>query len=931
MADFGPGDLVRARGREWVLLPSDTEGLLRLRPLSGAEDDIQWIDPALERGGVRPARFDPPAIEGAQAGPFATQDAARLLGDCLRLSMRRGAGPFRSAARLGFEPRAYQLVPLLMALRLPIIRLLIADDVGIGKTIEAGLILRELIDRGEVTRFTVLCPPQLVDQWVGELATKFDIDAEPVTAASAPRLERELPPGVSLFDAHPFTVVSLDYIKADRRRDEFARVCPPVVLVDEAHACVGTEGGRHQRFALLQHLALGAGRHLILLTATPHSGDDVAFGRLLGLLDPAFGMDSLDSDRGRERLARHVVQRRRIDIVEPGGQSWDEDRAFPRHETAEAPYALTNSHKLFHEAVLDWCLGVVEGAGADSRHRRLAFWGTLALMRCVGSSPQAAISALRNRVAALPDRLEAGVFDLDDEEAQADDLAPDWRVDEGGALAALIEQAGALGPNPKLDELVRRLADPKNPLENPVIFCRFIATADAVGAELRRKFPKARIEVVTGALPADDRRDRIQAMASDDGVRRILVATDCLSEGINLQSLFDSVVHYDLSWNPTRHQQREGRVDRFGQPAKLVRSLTLFSPDSAIDGAVLSVILRKAAAIRRATGVTVTLPEDTAAVTGALMQAVLLRKGGGAGAQLSFNFGDLDADTAAVDAVWRDADAGERRSRARFAQRTLAPQEVLPEWRRWRALLGTPADLAHFVTRALTRLGAPPDRLREGVLRAPLAALPPAIRSRLEARGLEGDIKLAFEEPPPSGATMVTRAHPLVATLAEALLEAALDPRSAQVAPLGRAGAWTAEGVDQLTIVALVRLRLKLFARVGGRETPLLAEEATALAWTPGDTAPGIAGAAASALLELPAAAALTEGARARVLEAALRRLESETARAGLAGWARARADALAEDHARLRAAARMAGEVRVEPVLPLDLIGVFALVPKTA
>ena len=256
---FGPGDLVRARGREWVLLPEDATGLLKLRPLSGSEDDIQWIEPQLERSEVRPASFDAPVIDPENPPIFATQDAARLLADALRLSMRRGAGPFRSAARLGFEPRAYQLVPLMLALRLQTIRLLIADDVGIGKTIEAGLILRELIDRGEVSRFTVLCPPHLVEQWVGELAEKFDIDATAVTAASAPRLERDLPPGISLFEAHPFTVVSLDYIKADRRRDEFARVCPAMVIVDEAHACVGTESGRQQRFGLLQRLSVSIG------------------------------------------------------------------------------------------------------------------------------------------------------------------------------------------------------------------------------------------------------------------------------------------------------------------------------------------------------------------------------------------------------------------------------------------------------------------------------------------------------------------------------------------------------------------------------------------------------------------------------------------------------------------------------------------------
>jgi hypothetical protein len=146
-----------------------------------------------------------------------------------------------------------------------------------------------------------------------------------------------------------------------------------------------------------------------------------------------------------------------------------------------------------------------------------------------------------------------------------------------------------------------------------------------VAEGLRKAFPHLRVEAVTGVLPSDERRTRVDDMGS--ATLRLLVAIDCLSEGINLQTLFDAVVHYDLSWNPTRHQQREGRVDRFGQSSLIVRSVLLYSPDSAIDGAVLDVILRKAAAIRKATGVTVPLPEERGAVTGALTNAVLLRKG----------------------------------------------------------------------------------------------------------------------------------------------------------------------------------------------------------------------------------------------------------------------------------------------------------------
>ncbi len=220
-----------------------------------------------------------------------------------------------------------------------------------------------------------------------------------------------------------------------------------------------------------------------------------------------------------------------------------------------------------------------------------------------------------------------------------------------------------------------------------------------------------------------------------DTPQRLLVATDCLSEGINLQLLFDTVVHYDLSWNPTRHQQREGRVDRFGQPATLVRTALMFSSDSAIDGAVLEVILRKANAIRERTGVSVPLPEERGAVSGALMNAVMLRRG--RARQLSLDFG-LDVDTASMETRWRDTEEGERRSRARFAQNAMRPDEVAPEWRRWRDVLGTPSEVKRFVERALQRLKAPLEPGHGGEMKLVVPLLPPALVERLGHAGSAG-------------------------------------------------------------------------------------------------------------------------------------------------------------------------------------------------
>ena len=917
---FAPGDLVQARGREWVALPSPQPGWLCLRPLTGSEADIQIIAPEFEREPVVPASFALPSM-----GDVATQDAARLLTEALRLSLRRGAGPFRAASRVTFDPHAYQLVPLLMALRLGTVRLMIADDVGIGKTIEAGLILRELVDRGEVDRFAVLCPPHLVEQWTTELRTKFDLDAVAITASSAARLERNLATSQSLFEEYPFTVVSLDYIKAEKRRESFARACPAFVIVDEAHTCVGTQMGRPQRFELLRRLAEDQDRHLLLLTATPHSGDEAAFDRLLSLLNPAFSGESLNDDAGRRRLARHYVQRRRIDIVH---KDWGEERSFPKHLTREETYKLNNDHRAFHDAVLDYCLGVVEGAGSDQHNRRLAFWSTLALMRCVGSSSAAALSALRTRLGDV-DVLEEQLCDED--EADGLDVEPASVVaKDNAALLTLIKQAEHLthANDPKLEAIIALLRPLLSEGANPILFCRFISTAEHVAAGLRKAFPKFRVEAVTGLLTAEDRRTRVESMVEAE--QRILVATDCLSEGINLQHLFDTVIHYDLSWNPTRHQQREGRVDRFGQPAKTVRSVLFYSPDSAIDGAVLDVILRKAEAIRQATGVTVPLPEQRGAIAGALMNAVLLRKG--RTQQLSLDLGfDLTEDTKSLESRWRDAEEGERKSRARFAQNAIHPEEVIPEWERWRNLLGGPAEVSRFLHRAMSRLNAPLEETKGNVVLAHLHALPPALQERLSARGLEGTQRIIFAEPAPAGAEVVVRNHPIPALLANYLLEGALHQGDSSVPSLGRIGAWPTLAVKTLTTLVLLRLRFKLIVH-GRRDKLLLVEEAGAIAFSGAQLTNAGNGEEVFKLLEAPASENLAPATRDRFLTQARERIQAALSGDGpIAAYARERAVSLLQDHDRVRSALSQTGgvpRVTVEPVLPADIVGLFVLLP---
>src|SRR5215831_17748346 len=232
---YAAGSLVSARGREWVVLPDSGPDMLVLRPLGGSDDDIAAVFPALET--VTGARFPDPAPDD-----LGDAQAAGLLRTALRVGFRSSAGPFRSLASIAVEPRPYQLVPLLMAMRQATVRMAICDDVGIGKTIESGLIAAELLAQGDAAGLAVLCSPALAEQWQDELRGKFGIDAELVLASTVPRLERGLDYGQSLFDRHRHLVISTDFIKSPRHRDDFLAHCPDLVIVDEAHTCVSADG-----------------------------------------------------------------------------------------------------------------------------------------------------------------------------------------------------------------------------------------------------------------------------------------------------------------------------------------------------------------------------------------------------------------------------------------------------------------------------------------------------------------------------------------------------------------------------------------------------------------------------------------------------------------------------------------------------------------
>jgi len=936
------GSIVRCREREWVVLPSADPQVALLRPLTGGEHESCGIYLPLANLGydrIAPARFPLPT-------PDDVGDAvgAELLWNAARLALRDGAGPFRSLGRISCRPRAYQFVPLLMALRVNPVRLLIADDVGVGKTIEALLIAREMLDRGDARRLCVLCPPYLCDQWSQELWSKFQLESAVVRSGTVNRLERDLPPGEhSVFGYYPVLVASIDYAKSDRHRHNFLQHCPDLVIVDEAHGAAQPGGravGQQQRHQLLGDLAR-TDRHLLLLTATPHSGIEESFRSLLGLLKPTFADLDLGAlaDADRDDLARHFVQRRRADV-----ERWlGEETPFPRRESAEVTYDLSPEYRALFDQVYQFSRELVRtGEQLSGWKQRIRYWSALALLRCVMSSPAAAQAAVFARIQR---QFESGMDDVElDDAAYAPYIyePTDEEVVDAQPAAILEDVEREIDPGERTR--LRRFADLAAALQGtehdtkltgcvetvgrlldqglrPVVWCRYVATSNYVAEQLAQRlagrFPSLRVLSITGELADDERRARVAELRPP--AVYALVATDCLSEGINLQQHFNAVVHYDLPWNPNRLEQREGRVDRFGQQAKEVQAVLLYGRDNAVDGAVLDVLLRKAQEIRHALGVSVPVPTDSASIMEAVLRALFFRAATPSGQMRLFD----EPLVVQVHQAWNRAQQRERVNRTRFAQRAIKPAEVERELQATDSVLGDPDAVRRFVLNACQRLGARSRPLNgSGFELTGLDRLPALLR---DPAGDCPTWRVSFASPAPPGADYLGRNHPFVAGLAQHLIESALTENGAAVA--ARGGALRTRLVTLQTVLLTLRLRFRLTER--GRP-PALAEEVmvTGFRGYPPDALDWLHEREALRLLAdaQPDAPISPEERRARVrtalewwpeLQAPLERLVRE------------RADRLKASHRRVRAAALLPGEaVAVEPHLPPDLLGLVVLVP---
>lgn len=942
--DFQTGALVRVRNRDWIVLPSDDKNLLLLKPLGGAEEEITGI--------YLPLNFNSDEIKSSEFPLPSNQDigdlhSSRLLYNACRLSFRNGAGPFRSLAKLSFRPRSYQMVPLIMALKQDVKRLLIADDVGVGKTIEALLIVKELLERKEIKRFAIVCPPHLCDQWQLELKDKFGIEAVIIRSNTQGKLDREIQTNrdVSVYDYYPYQIISIDYIKSDQRCQVFIQQCPELVVVDEAHTSTRPAGGsrnQQQRYKLLYELSQKENQNLILMTATPHSGKQEEFQSLLGLLDHKY--ETIDISNAtqpqRKELAEHFVQRKRADVIK-----WlDEDTPFPERESKEIDFLLTGKyHEVFNE-VLDFAQKLTIKKESKEKTRRYNYWAALAFLRGVMSSPAAGIEMIKNKIQKNTEEdLDIDLVEinpiLEDEFAQDNDYSPSDLISKGNFNSADNKLLSELSN--KLEELKNIKNDSKAKLTleivskwlsekyNPVIFCKYIATAkylgDILSSELKSKFKEVDLQVITSEDPDELRKQRIEGMSKSK--MRVLIATDCLSEGINLQDSFNAVLHYDLPWNPNKLEQREGRIDRFGQTSPIVKTCLIHGSNNPVDGVVLNVIIRKVRQIRKDILVSIPFPEDSKSIMDAVLYAVLLNpKYSKTKDQLAITFDDNPKIESYKNKVTKELDSAaqrEKESRSIFAQNAIKAEEIETDLKQTDISIGNPEDVKEFVIDSLNRLGVQISEDKKGY-KIFTQNLPQELKGLLPDKN---ELKISFFSPTPQGYIYLGRNHIFVEQLCNYILAKSLLHNT--ISGAARAAVIKTKGVKIKTTLLLFRVRNVIEEKNSKHQ--LVAEEMIMTGYE-GSVSTGVNFISQSdsqnLIFNSKPSINISEEAKSSFLEKEIEDIGK--LKKDFDAIALERAEKLVEAHERFRKTVGGNKYQTVKPVLPMDLMGVYILLPDT-
>lgn len=752
-----------------------------------------------------------------QTRPFDGDGAMfRLAAEALRIRMAGQFDPMLAVHTSELEPLPHQIRAVYGELlpRTPL-RFLLADDPGAGKTIMAGLYIKELILRGDLARCLIVAPGGLVEQWQDELREKFGLHFDLLTRDLA-----EANVGGSVFDRHPLLIARMDQLsRSDDLQQALEATEWDLVVVDEAHRMSAHYFGRELKATRRYELGRLLGRvtrHLLLMTATPHAGKEEDFQLFLALLDP-------DRFEGRFRSGTHSrdtsgLMRR---MVKEELLTFDGRPLFPERRASTVPYPLSGLERELYEAVTDYVrqewnrADELRNAGQQQRGNTIGFALTV-LQRRLASSPEAILRSLERRRARLEQRRnefrygEVQTFvdsrvstvdlsELDDtldeldaneiEELEEDvvDAATAARTladldREIAVLSDLVELARRVrhsGQDRKWAELRELLLDPsamrdsEGRLRKLIVFTEHRDTLNYLTHQISALLgsPNA-VVTIHGGTRREERR-QIQDLFTQDKDTVVLVATDAAGEGLNLQRAH-LMVNYDLPWNPNRIEQRFGRIHRIGQ-TEVCHLWNLVAADTR-EGSVFLRLFQKLEQQRQALGTDKVFDVLGEAFAGRSLRELLVE---------AIRYGDQPEkrewlntviDERAGDGV-RNLIAERALHRDVFAKSDL--EEVRRQMEEARARRLQPHFIEAFFTRAFAHLGGRINR-REGG-RWEITHVPAALRDRRPRPGVAGSVLRRYERvcfdrahiriPGRPRADLLAPGHPLLDAVVDAIVE----------------------------------------------------------------------------------------------------------------------------------------------------------------
>lgn len=609
-----PGIIINMRNRLWRV--DEFDGLeVAATPITGDSKDQRIFLADVEN--IREERFE--RINAELPGDLSAQ---RLLLRAYQFDLIHGSAPFLSLHRSSVVPYNYQMVPLVLALEKPTTRMLIGDDVGLGKTVEAGLIISELVQRGKVKRVVFLTPANLKQQWKEALDYFFHIKATIIDSFSRKEFEKDLPAGANPWQYFQFVIASIDYAKSPDIKQQIKEQQWDLLLVDEIHLCARPHSNvmatkQQQRYELVKDLSKKIS-NVLFLTATPHNGYSDSFASILEMINPEIvqqnGNGSITLNKSKARY--NVIQRNRKKL-----EAWYEKQGkkspFPQRDQKEVIIDPKPNGKLIQllDAVERYGDFILKSAKEkdSNKVRNIANWVAIHLQKRAISSPYAVLKSLENRISTIQNKvdnlseseeetLENYVYDLfSDNERITEEMASlrlDFEAlsqDEIAELKRIIEFGETL--TPKDDEKLQKLKNeilPELISKDPkvILFTKYKDTLDYLEKHLKTK--DFETFVMHGDMSLNGRTEIFGKF--DRAKKAILIATDVISEGLNLQRLASNVVHYELPWNPNRLEQRNGRVDRIGQKRDIVNIRTLVV-DKSMDKEILDLLLEKQSTI----------------------------------------------------------------------------------------------------------------------------------------------------------------------------------------------------------------------------------------------------------------------------------------------------------------------------------------------